>query len=37
VLRGGLEFTDWFAGWCERMEAQVLASLEETETERGSN
>jgi PadR family transcriptional regulator AphA len=24
VLRGGLEFTDWFAGWCERMEAQLL-------------
>lgn len=24
VLRGGIEFTEWFAGWCERMEAQLL-------------
>lgn len=24
VLRGGVEFTEWFAGWCERMEAQLL-------------
>jgi DNA-binding PadR family transcriptional regulator len=32
VLRSGLEFTEWFAGWCERMEAQVLASLEDAET-----
>jgi DNA-binding PadR family transcriptional regulator len=30
VLRGGLEFTEWFAEWCERMEAQLLdAALEE--------
>jgi PadR family transcriptional regulator AphA len=30
VLRGGLEFTKWFAEWCERMEAQLLdAALEE--------
>lgn len=30
VLRGGLEFTEWFAEWCERMEAQFLdAALEE--------
>jgi DNA-binding PadR family transcriptional regulator len=30
VLRAGLEFTEWFADWCERMEAQVLDSaLEE--------
>jgi DNA-binding PadR family transcriptional regulator len=29
VLRGGLEFTEWFAEWCERMEAQLLdAALE---------
>ncbi|HEX3239485.1 MAG TPA: PadR family transcriptional regulator [Solirubrobacterales bacterium] len=28
VLRGGLEFTEWFAGWCERMEAQILAAAE---------
>lgn len=26
VLRGGIEFTAWFADWCERMEAQILAS-----------
>lgn len=26
VLRGGLEFTAWFADWCERMEAELLAS-----------
>ena len=30
VLRGGLEYTRWFADWCERMEAQLLDSaLEE--------
>ena len=30
VLRGGLEFTEWSAKWCERMEAQLLdAALEE--------
>jgi PadR family transcriptional regulator AphA len=30
VLEGGLEFTEWFADWCERMEAQLLESaLEE--------
>lgn len=26
VLEGGLEFTAWFADWCERMEAQLLES-----------
>ena len=26
VLRGGLEFSEWFADWCERMEAQILES-----------
>ncbi len=26
VLRGGIEFTQWFAEWCERMEAQILES-----------
>lgn len=26
VLRGGIEFTEWFADWCERMEAEVLRS-----------
>jgi DNA-binding PadR family transcriptional regulator len=24
VLRGGIEFTQWFADWCERMEAEIL-------------
>jgi DNA-binding PadR family transcriptional regulator len=24
VLEGGLEFTQWFADWCERMEARLL-------------
>src|SRR3954453_4687292 len=26
VLQGGLEFTEWFADWCERMEARLLDS-----------
>jgi PadR family transcriptional regulator, regulatory protein AphA len=25
VLEGGIEFTDWFVDWCERMEARLLA------------
>jgi DNA-binding PadR family transcriptional regulator len=29
VLRGGIEFTEWFADWCERMEAQLLDSAPE--------
>lgn len=29
VLRGGIEFTQWFADWCERMEAQILGSAAE--------
>jgi PadR family transcriptional regulator AphA len=24
VLRGGIEFNEWFAEWCERMERQLL-------------
>ena len=24
VLRGGIEFNEWFAGWCERMEERLL-------------
>ncbi|HYP54825.1 MAG TPA: PadR family transcriptional regulator [Solirubrobacterales bacterium] len=24
VLRGGIEFNEWFAGWCKRMESQLL-------------
>ena len=26
VLQGGLEFSQWFADWCERMETQLLDS-----------
>jgi DNA-binding PadR family transcriptional regulator len=26
VLQGGIEFNEWFADWCERMESRVLAS-----------
>ena len=26
VLRGGIEFTQWFVEWCERIEAQILAA-----------
>jgi len=26
VLRGGIEFNEWFADWCERMEGQLLDS-----------
>jgi DNA-binding PadR family transcriptional regulator len=29
VLRGGIEFTEWFADWCERMETQILDSAPE--------
>jgi PadR family transcriptional regulator, regulatory protein AphA len=29
VLRGGLEYTQWFADWCERMEAQLLDTAPE--------
>jgi PadR family transcriptional regulator AphA len=29
VLRSGVEFTEWFADWCARMEAQVLDSAPE--------
>jgi PadR family transcriptional regulator AphA len=25
VLQGGIEFNEWFADWCERMEARLLA------------
>lgn len=24
VLRGGIEFNEWFADWCERMQTQLL-------------
>ncbi len=26
VLQGGIEFNEWFADWCERMEQQLLES-----------
>ena len=26
VLRAGIEFNEWFAGWCERMESELLAA-----------
>lgn len=29
VLRSGIEFTEWFADWCRRMEAEILASAAE--------
>lgn len=29
VLEAGIEFNEWFADWCERMEDQVLASAPE--------
>ena len=29
VLRGGIEFTEWFADWCQRMEDKILASAAE--------
>lgn len=29
VLRSGLEFTQWFADWCERMEEEILAAAPE--------
>ncbi len=33
VLRAGIEFNEWFADWCERMEAQLL----EPALKKGSN
>lgn len=33
VLRGGIEFTEWFADWCERMEQQLLDSAPDERTE----
>jgi PadR family transcriptional regulator AphA len=29
VLRSGIEFTEWFADWCRRMEAEILESAAE--------
>lgn len=28
VLRGGIELTEWFADWCQRMEDEILAAAE---------
>jgi DNA-binding PadR family transcriptional regulator len=33
VLQGGIEFNEWFADWCERMEDRLLATAQ---TERSS-
>lgn len=33
VLRMGIEFNEWFAGWCERMESELLAGA----TKKGSS
>jgi PadR family transcriptional regulator, regulatory protein AphA len=27
VLAGGIEFTDWFADWCRRMEERIAATV----------
>ncbi len=35
VLQGGIEFNEWFAEWCERMEARLLGSAE-TDRKRSS-
>jgi len=29
VLRGGIEFNEWFADWCKRMEARLLDAAAE--------
>ncbi len=29
VLQGGVEFNEWFADWCERMEARLLGSADD--------
>jgi DNA-binding PadR family transcriptional regulator len=29
VLRGGIEFAEWFADWCARMEQEILAVAKE--------
>lgn len=34
VLRCGLDFTEWFAEWCRRTEAEILASAAPEEAER---
>jgi DNA-binding PadR family transcriptional regulator len=29
VLRGGIELNEWYSGWCERMQKQLLADANE--------
>jgi DNA-binding PadR family transcriptional regulator len=36
VLRCGIEFTDWFVDWCDRVEAQILAAAAEKSERRRS-
>jgi DNA-binding PadR family transcriptional regulator len=31
VLQGGIEYNEWFADWCERMEARLLAAARPAE------
>jgi PadR family transcriptional regulator, regulatory protein AphA len=31
VLRGGIELNEWYAEWCERMQAELLSSAGEQE------
>jgi PadR family transcriptional regulator AphA len=33
VLKGGIEFTEWFAEWCERTEAHLLEATAEKRSE----
>lgn len=37
VLRCGIEFTEWFADWCERTERQILAGAEAAPAEKRSS
>jgi PadR family transcriptional regulator, regulatory protein AphA len=37
VLQSGLEFTAWFAEWCERMEQRILAAPELSKHEQRSS
>lgn len=37
VLQGGIEFTEWFAEWCERMEARLLEPAPEPTPQKRSS
>jgi DNA-binding PadR family transcriptional regulator len=37
VLRCGIEFTDWFADWCERTERRILAAADAAAPEKRSS